>query len=68
MSLMRTCHQRKETAIVGNEGYVYLRDDRKMTKVKYCGIIYVESMKDYVKIVRMQNKPLLVKHSIFGQK
>jgi len=54
----------KTEAVVENEGFVYFRADRKMVKVAYDDIIYVESMKDYVKIVRKGEKPLLVKQSI----
>lgn len=53
-----------EAAIVDNEGFVYFRADRKMIKVKYSDIVYVESMKDYIKIIRVNDKPLLVKQSI----
>lgn len=35
-----------------------------MIKVKYSDIIYIESMKDYIKIVRLNEKPLLVKQAI----
>jgi DNA-binding LytR/AlgR family response regulator len=56
--------QKDEDAIIDNEGFVYFRADRKMIKVNYNDIIYVESMKDYVKIVRLAGKPLLVKQSI----
>jgi len=50
--------------IVENEGFVYFRADRKMIKVSYNDIMYIESMKDYIKIVRQNDKPLLVKQSI----
>ncbi len=33
------------------DSFVYLRVDRKMTKVLFRDILYVESMKDYVKVV-----------------
>jgi DNA-binding LytR/AlgR family response regulator len=56
--------QKKEASIVDNESFVYLRANRKMIKIKYSDIIYVESMKDYIKIVRINDKPLLVKQSI----
>jgi len=56
--------QKDETSIVNNEGFLYFRVDRKMIKVNYGEIVYVESLKDYVKIVRVAGKPLLVKQSI----
>ncbi|MGE5106369.1 MAG: LytR/AlgR family response regulator transcription factor [Sphingobacteriales bacterium] len=53
-----------ENTIVDNEGFIYFRADRKMIKVSYSDIVYIESMKDYIKIVRQNDKPLLVKQSI----
>jgi DNA-binding LytR/AlgR family response regulator len=55
---------KEEDSIVDNEGFVYFRAERKMVKVKYSDIIYVESVKDYIRIVRAKDKPLLVKQSI----
>ena len=55
---------KEEQQVVDNQGFVYFRADRKMIKVGYHDIVYVESMKDYIKIVRMNDKPLLVKQSI----
>jgi DNA-binding LytR/AlgR family response regulator len=46
------------------EGFVYFRADRKMVKLFYHEILYIESVKDYIKIVREGNPPLLVKQSI----
>jgi len=37
-------------AAVGKEAFVYFRMDRKMVKVMLQDILYVESMKDYVKV------------------
>lgn len=54
----------KSETVMENDGFVYFRADRKMVKVAYDDIVYVESMKDYVKIVRSSEKPLLVKQSI----
>jgi DNA-binding LytR/AlgR family response regulator len=54
----------EEKKILEQEGFAYFRADRKMIKVKYDDILYIESMKDYVKVVRTQDKPLLVKQSI----
>ncbi len=55
---------KQEPSIVEAEGFVYFRAERKMIKVKYADLVYVESMKDYIKIVRVNEKPLLVKQSI----
>jgi DNA-binding LytR/AlgR family response regulator len=54
----------EEKNIVDNDGFLYFRADRKMVKARYNDIIYIESMKDYIKIVRVNDKPLLVKQSI----
>jgi DNA-binding LytR/AlgR family response regulator len=56
--------EKDEIAIVEAEGFIYLRAERKMIKVKYSDVIYVESMKDYIRIVRVNEKPLMVKQSI----
>jgi DNA-binding LytR/AlgR family response regulator len=44
--------------------FLYFRVDRKMVKVFTRDILYVESLKDYVKIITTATKPLLVKQSI----
>lgn len=44
--------------------FFYFRADRKMVKVFLGEILYVESLKDYVKIVTTQARPLVVKQSI----
>ena len=54
----------EDQKILEQEGFAYFRCDRKMIKVKYDEILFVESMKDYVKVVRATDKPLLVKQSI----
>ena len=64
MSSAIVVNNKKQPALVDNEGFVYFRADRKMIKVKYNEMIYVESVKDYIKIVRVNEKPLLVKQSI----
>lgn len=56
--------EEEKNNILDNDGFIYFRADRKMIKAKYTDIIYVESMKDYIKIMRLNNKPLLVKQSI----
>jgi len=47
-----------------NTGFIYFRADRKMIKLFYDEILYIESIKDYIKIYRDGNNPLLVKQSI----
>lgn len=53
-----------EQKILEHEGFAYFRSERKMIKVRYDEILFIESMKDYVKVVRTVDKPLLVKQSI----
>lgn len=64
LSPAQTVEKKEEQHIVDNEGFVYFRADRKMIKVGYNEILYIESMKDYIKIVREHEKPLLVKQPI----
>jgi len=45
------------------ERYIYLRADRKMVKVMLQDILYIESMKDYVKVVTNQGT-IITKQSI----
>ena len=47
-----------------NQRFLYFRADRKMVKIFLEEIVYVESLKDYVKIHRQDGKPLVVKQSI----
>ena len=46
------------------EAFLYFRVDRKMVKVGLDEIMYIESLKDYIRIVRAGQAPLLVKQSI----
>ncbi|HZE84797.1 MAG TPA: LytTR family DNA-binding domain-containing protein [Puia sp.] len=48
----------------GSGGFLYLRAERKMVKVVLDHILYVESLKDYIRIISETNKPLVVKRSI----
>jgi DNA-binding LytR/AlgR family response regulator len=45
------------------EGYIYLRADRRMVKVLLQDILYIESMKDYIKVVTTGG-PIVTKQSI----
>jgi DNA-binding LytR/AlgR family response regulator len=47
-----------------SNAFLYFRADRKMVKVLLDDILYVESLKDYIKIMRKDEKPLIVKQSI----
>jgi len=44
--------------------FLYFRVDRKMTRVELDEILYIESLKDYSRIVRTIQKPLVMKKSI----
>ncbi|HMI60974.1 MAG TPA: LytTR family DNA-binding domain-containing protein [Puia sp.] len=44
--------------------FLYFRVDRKMTRVELDEILYIESMKDYSRIVQTIQKPLVMKKSI----
>lgn len=57
-------HAKKEEFGVDNKSFLYLKADRKMVKVRFDEIVYIESMKDYVKIYRSAGPPLVVKQSI----
>ena len=54
----------EENHLLETEGFLYFRSDRKMIKVNYNDILYIESMKDYIRVVRVNDKPILVKQSI----
>lgn len=46
-----------------NHPFLYLRADRKMVKVLFDEILYIESLKDYIRIVTI-NKTIVSRHSI----
>lgn len=53
----------KQTPVAENP-FLYFRADRKMVKVFLRDILYVESLKDYIKINTVSSRPLVVKQSI----
>ena len=56
-----------ETAPAANpDAFLYFRIDRKMVKVVLRDILYVEGLKDYVKIHTAVGPPLVVKQTING--
>lgn len=46
-----------------NESFVYFRADRKMVKVMLDDVLYIESMKDYIKVITQQGV-IITKQSI----
>ncbi|GAB2576667.1 LytR/AlgR family response regulator transcription factor [Spirosoma areae] len=54
----------KETPQQAESGFLFFRSDRKLVKVLTCDILYVESLKDYVRIITATGKPLVVKQTI----
>lgn len=48
------------------DAFLYFRIDRKMVKVLLREVLYVEGLKDYVKIHRLTGPPLIVKQTICG--
>jgi DNA-binding LytR/AlgR family response regulator len=53
----------KEKVTSENERFLYVRADRKMVKIIIDEILYVESLKDYVKIV-LQGRQIITKQTI----
>jgi DNA-binding LytR/AlgR family response regulator len=47
-----------------NDAFLYFRMDRKMVKVELKDICFIESLKDYSRIIRDGEKPLVVKKPI----
>lgn len=54
----------EKLSLGADAGFLYFRSERKMVKVFFEDILYVESIKDYIRIHRAKDKPLLVKQSI----
>jgi len=54
----------KEAPATHPDAFLYFRVDRKMIRVELEDIVYIESLRDYIKIIRVQQKPLIVKKSI----
>ncbi|PJJ60954.1 LytR/AlgR family response regulator transcription factor [Hymenobacter chitinivorans] len=48
------------------EAFLYFRIDRKMVKVVLHDVLYVEGLKDYVKIHTVLGPPLVVKQTVSG--
>ena len=52
------------TSDSSKQGFLYFRSERKMVKVFLDDMVYIESLKDYIKIHRLTDKPIMVKQSI----
>lgn len=48
------------------DAFIYFRTDRKAVKVFLREILYIESLKDYIRVVTDSNSSLIVKQSIAG--
>lgn len=57
-------HTEDGQAVPFGHASLYFRANRKMVKVCFEDIIYVESVKDYIKIYRNHDMPLMVKQSL----
>lgn len=55
--------QQMPVAVPTSESYLYFRSDRKMHKVSVRDIIFIESLKDYIKVVTT-SKTIVTKQSI----
>jgi DNA-binding LytR/AlgR family response regulator len=62
--LNTTPAEKEKSVNTPDVSFLYFRSERKMIKVFLDDILYVESIKDYIKIYRVSDKPLLVKQSI----
>ncbi|WP_340200701.1 LytR/AlgR family response regulator transcription factor [Ascidiimonas sp. W6] len=51
-------------AITNKSEYIFVNKSKKQIKVVYDTILYVESLKDYIKIHRKNKDPLMIKESI----
>jgi DNA-binding LytR/AlgR family response regulator len=54
----------KNTFLPDQNGFLYFRSNRKMVKVFLHDILYIESVKDYIKIFRGSEPPLMIRQSI----
>ncbi len=54
----------KESPRHPETGFLFFRADRKLVKVLTSDILYVESLKDYLRIITITSKPLVVKQTI----
>ncbi|MBN2614984.1 MAG: response regulator transcription factor [Bacteroidales bacterium] len=51
--------KKKEEPVSGSHDFMFVKDGTKLVKVNYNDVLYLEGMKDYVKIVMKDNKFLL---------
>mgnify|MGYP003945648795 FL=1 len=54
----------EKPASTTTRGFLYFRSERKMVKVFLEDIQYIESLKDYIKVIRANQPPLIVKQSL----
>jgi DNA-binding LytR/AlgR family response regulator len=56
-------HSIKESIATESDRFLYVRADRKMVKVMIDDILYVESLKDYIRII-LRDKQVITKQTI----
>lgn len=54
----------KNESLQEQNGFVYFQSNRKMIKVFLADILYIESLKDYIKVFRKDDAPLLIRQSM----
>ncbi|MGH2566039.1 MAG: LytR/AlgR family response regulator transcription factor, partial [Ginsengibacter sp.] len=54
----------KNAFLPDQKGFLYFRSNRKMVKVFLSDILYIESVKDYIKIFRSSEAALMIRQSI----
>lgn len=54
-------NQKANTASVSEDSYIFLKVDKKLMKVKYEEILYIESLKDYIKVCTLTDNHIVHK-------
>ncbi len=55
----------KNTSLVTNEQFLFIKSEYKIRRINFADILYIEGMKDYVKIfLRNESSPVLSNNSL----
>ncbi|MCG8410564.1 MAG: response regulator transcription factor [Bacteroidales bacterium] len=55
--------QKHEEIVIEKSDFIFVRSDRKMIKISFCDINYIESLSDYIKI-HLKNKNIITRETI----